>query len=167
MRAVVSLAVVTLVVKLLVVRHFVAALLFLFHLQAGRRALEVIARRHHEASFHLSRKVPAADVVGIGRRLGSALEVRQAFVASYPVVHALRIHQHELVCAVGVLKVPVDALVLKQASDKVVVALAVLHAVGPLAVSAKQLELEIGNAMVLKHFLDDVGNRQFLKNSAV
>jgi hypothetical protein len=71
------------------------------------------------------------------------------------------------VLALGVLEVPVDSLVLQQPRDEVVVALPVLHAVDPLAVAAEQLELEVGDAVVLEHLLDDVRHAQFLEDPAV
>src|SRR6478672_751526 len=82
-------------------------------------------------------------------------------------MRALRIDEDELVLAVAVFEVPVDALVFEQPRDEVVVALAVLYAVDPLAVRPEGLELELGNAVVLEHLLHDVGDGLVLEDAAI
>src|SRR5215203_5110966 len=80
---------------------------------------------------------------------------------------ALRIDEQELVPVLGVLEIPVDPLVLEQPRDEVEVAFAVLHAIDPLAIRPKGLELELRDAVILEHRLDDVWHRLVLEDAAV
>ncbi|VFT50321.1 Uncharacterised protein [Pseudomonas aeruginosa] len=61
----------------------------------------------------------------------------------------------------------VDAFLLHQPADEVETGLAVLHAVFPLAVGAAQGVLEVGEAEVAEHLLDDVRDLLVLEDAAV
>ena len=167
LRAVARLDVVALEVELLVVRHRVAALLRRLHLEVGRRPLEVVAGESDLARAHFAQEAPVEHAVGVGRGLGAILDVGQRRARRRGVMHAVGVDKQELVLAVAVLEVPVDPLVLEQPGDEVVVALAVLHTVHPLAVGAEGLELELGDAVVLEDLLDDLGNGLILEDPAV
>lgn len=68
--------------------------------------------------------------------------------------------------ASAVLKVKPNALVLEHAHDKVSVALAVLHAVIPAAVTAAQVKAAL-KRVGAQHLLDHVGHAEVLKNSVI
>ena len=122
----------------LVVRHRVAcAASSPVDLQVGRRPLEVVARQRRPCPCCTSlREAPVRHAVGVRRGVGASARRRAATshdgAASCALCESTRT---ELVLAVAVLEVPVDALVLQQPRDEVEVALAVLHAVDPLAVA--------------------------------
>ena len=130
--------------------------------------LEVEVLDRELARLHRSRHGPAADEVHIGRRLLASAEEGQIVGAvGLRVVCAGRVDEHELVLAVAVLEAVVDAFVLKQPTDEIEVALAVLHAVLALAVLAKNLEVVHGDGVVVEHQLDDVGHLHVLEDAAV
>jgi hypothetical protein len=66
-----------------------------------------------------------------------------------------------------VAEIVADAFLLHQPADEVEVGFAVLHAVGPLAIGAGQLQLEVGESVIREHRLDDVGDGQLLEDAAV
>src|SRR5438270_13288322 len=78
-----------------------------------------------------------------------------------------RIHQHHGVATLVVAEVVVNALLLHEAAHEVEVGLAVLHAVVPLSIARRHLELEVRRRVVREHLLDDVGYRHLLEDPAV
>jgi hypothetical protein len=75
--------------------------------------------------------------------------------------------EHQGVLAVLVIVKVVDTLVLEQPLDEGQVGLAVLDAVGPIAISAGETLFEVGEAKVAEDRRDDVRNRMVLKDPAV
>ena len=79
------------------------------------------------------------------------------------------VHEDELVRAVGVGEVVVDALVLHEAGDEVEGRLAVLDAILPRSVVALELKLHVlaGDAVLFEDGFEDLGDGLVLENAAV
>ncbi len=97
-----------------------------------------------------------------GRRV-----VGHAGVVRWALVRAVGVGEHQDVAALLVAEPVVDAFLLHQPADEVETGLAVLHAVFPLAVGAAQGVLEVGEAEVAEHLLDDVRDLLVLEDAAV
>jgi hypothetical protein len=61
----------------------------------------------------------------------------------------------------------VDPFEFHEPADKIQIRFAVLDTVVPLSVGAIETVIKIGEAMVAKQLLDDIGNRHLLKDSAI
>ncbi|MCY1480109.1 hypothetical protein D9M68_135630 [compost metagenome] len=136
------------------------------HLQARRRALEVVIVQRQGAGLHLAGQLPVEEVIALAH-----LQVRRVVghrgVAVDAGVGAIGVGEHQHVAVLLVAEVVVDAFLLHQPTDEVEAALAVLHAVFPLAVAGAQAVLEIGEAQVAEDLLDDVRHRAVLEDAAV
>jgi hypothetical protein len=122
---------------------------------------------HVDAGLHFTRELPLADVLELRPRQPFGRDIGDLLVARARHVLAARVGEHQRVVPVRVPEVVVDPLLLHQPADEVEVGLPVLHAVRPLAVGTRQLQLEIGDRVVGEHLLDDVGNGHLLEDAAV
>ncbi|MNS78313.1 hypothetical protein D3C72_1119200 [compost metagenome] len=96
----------------------------------------------------------------VGAVIGNLLVVRHGFVLRDVV------GQHQRVLALVVFEPEVNAFVFHQAADEGVVGFLVLHAVFPIAIRLRQLELD-GVAVVLEHLADHVGHVLVLEDLVV
>ncbi len=149
----------------LVVARRIRAGEHLLRLELDAGALEVVVVVDVDAGLNLAREVPLADVFDIGPHQTLGRDERELRIARG--VLGSRIGQDKSVVAVRVPEVVVDAFFLHQPADEVEVGLAVLHAVGPLAVGLRQLELEVGRSMIAEHLAENVGDLHLLEDAAV
>lgn len=153
------------VVVIVAGRHLAPAL------QVGLGFFEIVVVAAVVAGAQFLARLPGVDAFGGLLAPGHAgLLVRviaHCFAAGQGAVRigdVVREHQHVLRGFMP--HVVVDALVLAQARDEIEVALAVLHAVGPIAVAARELQFE-GVAVTLQHFSHDLGNAAVLEDPVV
>ncbi len=134
-------------------------------LDAGPRKIVVVV--DVRAGLDLLRAVPAADVIDVGPRQLRRRDERQLAASRRRRVLAGRIGDDQRVVPLGVPEVVIHALLFHQPADEIQVGLAVLHAVGPLAVAAGQLEDDVGGAVIREYLLEDVGHGLVLEDPAV
>ncbi len=136
------------------------------HFQAGAGTLEVVVVEAQRTGLDLTRHVPVEEVVALAVAEARRV-VGHAGVAGRAVVRAVGIGEHQDVALLLVAEPVVDAFLFHQPADEIEAGLAVLHAVFPLAVGAAQGVLEVGEAEVAEHLLDDVRDLLVLEDAAV
>ncbi len=136
------------------------------HLQARAGALEVVVVEGQRTGLDLACHLPVEEVVALAMAEGRRV-VRHAGVATRAAMRAVGVGEHQDVALLLMAEPVVDALLFHQPADEVEAGLAVLHAVFPLAVGAREGILEIGKAEVAEHLLDDLRHALVLEDAAV
>jgi hypothetical protein len=91
----------------------------------------------------------------------------ECFVPGKALMGTSRIGQYQHVASRLVLEEIVDPLLLHQSAHEIEIGLPVLHAVGPLAITAAQRILEIAEPAVTEDLLDDIRGSHVLENPAI
>ena len=152
----------------LVLRFGVVALVSGLLQQLDARLLEVEVVDGVRPRLHLPGKAPFGDPLPLDAQRALAADEGELRVARVRLVRARRIAQHRGVLAVLVGEVVVDPLLLHQPADEVEVGLAVLHAVFPRLVRAREaIELVGGDRVLAEDLLDDLGHLLILEDAAV
>ena len=156
------------VVELLVARVGVGHLDDGLDPQVGLGLLEVVVGQRMDAGLDFPSDRPCVNVVGAGL-VGAAGfgVVGDFFVTGEFVVGGGGVGEDEVVLAVFMGEVIINALLLHQPAGEVEVGLAVLDAVFAGGINATELFREVGKALVAEHLLDDVRDVGVLEDAAV
>ncbi|MET3891768.1 hypothetical protein ABIE41_002844 [Bosea sp. OAE506] len=144
--------------------------------QVRSRLLEIVIPEHDLAGAQPAHRRPMRQVLDMARhparrrhqRIGGAGPVKRRLGRGLDgVVRGAGIGQHQLVVAVAVLEVKIDAVLLHQPQHEVQVALAILHAVGDRLEPVAGAVLEACALLLGEDRLDDVDRRLLLEDAAV
>ncbi len=135
--------------------------------EVQRRLLEIIVGVAVLAALHLPGNPPLRNVIALAPSGLLGRVIRHAVVAGDLRMRVGGIGQHQRVLARRMLEIIIDALMLHEPADEVEGRLAVLYAVFPSLVTAAQPVLEIGEAEIAEHRLDDVRHVLVLEDAAV